>query len=262
MALRKARREDVTVGQLKNPEALHDILVKDQAFQFLQQVHGSLSYWQHAQYKLLAMVRAKEIFTWFLTLSCADLSWPETLQAIALQQGRQISDENVKNMAYEEKCKLLRQNPVTAGCQFDHRLQAIFRDVLISKKAPLGKVVYYFQRTEFQLRGSPHCHAVLWIEDAPSPQSAEDKDVVAWIDQFVTCKLPDEDDPLREEVLTNQRHWHSVAYRKKGNHCRFYFPKSPSTRTIFAKPKNKDSPELAAQWQKIALEVLAKVFTV
>ncbi|KAJ8314029.1 hypothetical protein KUTeg_008590 [Tegillarca granosa] len=32
---------------------------RHQAFQFLQQIRGSPSYWQHAQYKLLAMVRAK-----------------------------------------------------------------------------------------------------------------------------------------------------------------------------------------------------------
>ena len=38
IALRKARRMDVTVGQLKDPDMLHDIFIKDQAFQFLQQV--------------------------------------------------------------------------------------------------------------------------------------------------------------------------------------------------------------------------------
>ena len=32
---------DVTVGQLKDPDMLHNIFIKDQAFQFLQQVSFS-----------------------------------------------------------------------------------------------------------------------------------------------------------------------------------------------------------------------------
>lgn len=59
IALRKARRIDISVGELRNPARIHEIFVKDQAFQFLQQVRGSPSYWQRAQYELLAMVRAK-----------------------------------------------------------------------------------------------------------------------------------------------------------------------------------------------------------
>ena len=161
IALRKARRMDVTVGQLKDPDMLHDIFIKDQAFQFLQQVRGSPTYWQHAQYELLAMVRAKGVFTWFLTLSCADLQWPETIQSIALQYGKVLSEKDVQDLSYEEKCAWLRQNPVIAARQYDHRLQSFFRDVIQSPAAPIGKVIHYFQRTEFQLRGSPHCHAVL-----------------------------------------------------------------------------------------------------
>lgn len=127
IALRKTRRQDLTVGELKNTEIVRDIMIKDQAFQFLQQVCGSPTYWLHAQNELLAMVRARGIITWFLTLSCADLQWPEAIQAIALQQGKVLSDEEVKVMSYEEKCSYLRQNPVTAARQFDNRLQTFFQ---------------------------------------------------------------------------------------------------------------------------------------
>ncbi|CAG2210050.1 unnamed protein product [Mytilus edulis] len=103
IAVRKARKQDITAGQLKDPGRLKEIIVKDQAFQLLQQVRGSPSYWQHAQFKLLALVRSKGPFTWFLTLSCADTKWPETVQSIAAQKGRIISDEEVKNMSSGEK---------------------------------------------------------------------------------------------------------------------------------------------------------------
>lgn len=195
IALRKARRIDISVGELRNPARIHEIFVKDQAFQFLQQVRGSPSYWQRAQYELLAMVRAKGVFTWFLTLSCADLQWPETIQAIVLQHGHKFSEEDIENMSYEEKCKWFRQNPVMAARQFDHRLQSFFRDVIQSTAAPLGKVTHFYQRTEFQLRGSPHCHAVLWVENAPDLKTSSEDEICNWIDSYITCEIPPPDDP-------------------------------------------------------------------
>jgi hypothetical protein len=93
------------------------------------------------------MVRAKGVFTWFLTLSCADLQWPETIQAIGKQHRKHFTDKDVNNMSYEEKCNWLRQNPVTAARHFDHRLQSFFKDVIQSTAEPLGKVVHYYQRT-------------------------------------------------------------------------------------------------------------------
>jgi hypothetical protein len=91
--LRNAKRMDITVEQLKDPDKIHDIFVKDQAFSLFQQVRGSPTYWQHAQYELLVMVRAKGVFTWFLTLSCADLQWPETIQTTALQYGKILTEK-------------------------------------------------------------------------------------------------------------------------------------------------------------------------
>ena len=34
------------------------------------------------------------------------------------------------------------------------------------KSKPLGKVNYYFAAIEYQDRGSPHLHIILWIKDA------------------------------------------------------------------------------------------------
>lgn len=257
IALRKARRIDISVGELRNPARIHEIFVKDQAFQFLQQVRGSPSYWQRAQYELLAMVRAKGVFTWFLTLSCADLQWPETIQAIALQHGHKFSEEDIENMSYEEKCKWLRQNPVMAARQFDHRLQSFFRDVIQSTAAPLGKVTHFYQRTEFQLRGSPHCHAVLWVENAPDLKTSSEDEICNWIDSYITCEIPPPDDPLHDEVLSKQQHTHSVACRKHGTSCRFHYPKPPCDKTLLSNPEADAS--IIHVSAAAAKEVLSKV---
>jgi len=42
-----------------------------------------------------------------------------------------------------------------------------FQDFLKSTAKPLGVIVDYAIRIEFQARGSPHAHCVIWVKDAP-----------------------------------------------------------------------------------------------
>ena len=37
----------------------------------------------------------------------------------------------------------------------------------MSVSNPIGKIIDYFYRVEFQQRGSPHIHSLLWVQDAP-----------------------------------------------------------------------------------------------
>ena len=59
------------------------------------------------------MLRALGIPTWFLTLSAADLQWPEMIQAVAMQFGRKLSRDAVLKMSIAERSQYLCQNPVT-----------------------------------------------------------------------------------------------------------------------------------------------------
>jgi len=59
--------------------------------------------------------------------------------------------------------------------------------VLKSKAQPLGEIVDYAIRVEFQARGSPHAHCVLWVKDAPKYGVDTDEDICAFIDQYVMC---------------------------------------------------------------------------
>ena len=38
---------------------------------------------------------------------------------------------------------------------------------LLSKAQPLGNISDWFYRVEYQQRGSPHIHILIWLEDAP-----------------------------------------------------------------------------------------------
>ena len=52
--------------------------------------------------------------------------------------------------------------------QFAHRFQSFVKDVIKGSGQPLGEMVDYFWRIEFQLRGSLHVHSMWWIKDAPN----------------------------------------------------------------------------------------------
>ena len=108
------------------------------------------------------MVKQLGIPTWFMTLSCVDLRWPELFQIVARTQGRDITEEQIEALSYAERCQLLNANPVVTAKHFQHRVETFFREVLLSHINPIGKITYYALRIEFQMRGSPHLHALIW----------------------------------------------------------------------------------------------------
>ena len=86
--------------------------------------------------------------------------WPELLTLIARQRGQLLSEDDAHKLSWEQKCEILRSNPVTAARQSKYRVDKFFSLFLKSSANPLGKVTDYFIRIEFQARGSPHAHTL------------------------------------------------------------------------------------------------------
>ncbi|XP_029949267.1 uncharacterized protein LOC115389839 [Salarias fasciatus] len=101
------------------------------------------------------------------------------------------------------------------------------------------RIIDHFYRVEFQQRGSPHVHCLFWIEGAPKIDQNTDEEVVEFIDKYVTCELPSDDDALLDIVSSVQTHSkrHSKSCRKNKTTCRFHFPKPATTRTFLCKMK-------------------------
>ena len=162
IALKKIHGQSVTASQVKsNSQAFQNLLLQDQAYLFLRQIPGSPPYWQKFMYEVVAMIKQLGIPTWFMTLSCADLRWPELFQIIARTKGNNITSEEVEALSYHERCSMLNLNPVMVAKHFQYRVETFFRDVLLTNANPIGKIVYYALRIEFQMRGSPHLHALI-----------------------------------------------------------------------------------------------------
>jgi hypothetical protein len=239
---------------------LKNLIMKDRAYHFLQTVRGSPPYWQKAQYKLLAAVKQLGIFTFFMTLSSADLKWIDSLNAALKKQGRNLTYDEIENMTYEERCKILRTSPVTVACHFDNRLKHFFKHVVCSEAKPLGKINNYSYRIEFQKRGSPHAHCVLWTDGAPGPKS-DFQEQVRFIDKYITCSIPDKNlDPELYELVTSvQIHHHTQTCRKKSTQCRFGFSKLPSPQTVIAKKPDEEDIVLCNATIETAADMLLKV---
>ena len=95
---------------------------------------------------------------------------------------------SLKSKLKYEKSKWLRSNPVTAARHFHYRLNTFFQNFLKSCANPLGKLTDYAIRIEFQARGSPHAHTLLWIEGAPK-YGIDDDQVVCDFIEFVLFEL-------------------------------------------------------------------------
>ena len=196
-----------------------------------------------------------------MTLSCPDLRWPELFQIISRMQGKDITDEEVDALSYDEKCKMLNLNPVIVAKHFQHRVEMFFTEVPLSKSQPIGKIVYYALRIEFQMRGSPHLHALIWTEDCPKLTSDTKEAYIEFIDKHVQAYLPNKDDNPKLHDLVNfyQKHTNSKTCKKyKDIKCKFNFGQFFTNRTIIAEPLPDDLPdELKQPILKGQKEILA-----
>ncbi|XP_056598318.1 uncharacterized protein LOC130416992 [Triplophysa dalaica] len=253
IALRKGYHTDnktkITPEKLTNKESLQKILNFDQGYKFLKPIRGSPSFWSSCQRDLFAILRQQGLPSFFASFSSADLRWPELMQTIARQEG---CETPIDELDWSERCGMLKRNPVIAARMFDHRFHCFLKDVIMSPAQPIGKVIDYFYRVEFQQRGSPHTHCLFWVENAPQVDKDDDKDVVAFVDQYVTCEMPSEEDELYEIVSSVQQHSkrHSKTCRKKGTVCRFNFPRPPSKNTFITRSSNTDKDKKGADDKK------------
>lgn len=87
-------------------------------------------------------------------------------------------DDFITQLNSLERTMLVNDDPVTC-CIYFYKLVNCFMTLISNpknSKNPFGKyrVFDYFIRFEFQHRGSPHCHMLLWVENDPHEFVSED----------------------------------------------------------------------------------------
>ena len=127
---------------------------------------------------------------------------------------------------------------------------------------PIGQILNFDDRREFQNRGTEHIHAPIHVVDAPKIDENEDSEVVDFIDKYITCSLPDKVEHPELNSLVNkvQTHHHTTTCRKKkGVTCRFKAPWPPSEKTVIVRgEQDKDETKLSEN-RKILDKVLCQI---
>ena len=74
--------------------------------------------------------------------------------------------------------------------------------MLLSNANPIGKIVYYALRIEFQMRGSPHLHSLIWTSDCPQLKDGNEEEYIRSIDEHVQGVLPNRNNKMPIEHKT------------------------------------------------------------
>lgn len=171
-------------------------------------IPGSPMYHRTQLQNLLAMVDAYGMPNFFLTLTAdevSELKWPE------YDQLEDILKDLLQNPNLDWK-----NAPVECIRLFKARVDAFFKTHIApkNKSGILGKVNHYLIRYEFQDRGSPHVHIVLWVD--LTDQERLSNEIIAYIPadyDLDTCTFIPHTCPLKQRLV-------EIVTRKQLHTCR------------------------------------------
>lgn len=76
---------------------------------------------------------------------------------------------DINSINEQDRARLMHDNPGTTAWFFNKRVDVFMKKFVI----PLYKVKDFWYRFEWQHRGCPHVHGLLWLEGAPDRSNIE-----------------------------------------------------------------------------------------
>lgn len=237
MTVRKAIVGKVNAAQLLNPFDKEMLCKHDLGYQSLAQLRTSPDYKAAMKRDLFAMIKQLGKPAWFVTLTSADSRWTELMQMLYLvATGRTLTEAEVMELPSMQKAELIANDPVTCARYFNRRA-SLFIDGVLLKTNILGSIVDYAGVDEFQTKGSPHVHLILWNPDAPEyEEGGDDAEVVKFISRYITTDV----DRVNPKLANLQRHRHTFRCGGHKGKCSFGFPHPPMSETRILRPYEED----------------------
>ncbi|CAN1147166.1 ATP-dependent DNA helicase PIF1 [Linum perenne] len=175
---------------------------------------GSVRYMQQLYYDAMAVVHYYGNPDLFITFTC-NAQWPEIANAFKDDVGTRSEDK-----------------PMLVARVFRMRLALLKED--LTKKRYFGRCIANMQTVEFQKRGLPHVHMILWLAE---PDKMTTSDLV---DKHISAELPNPTiDPVGYAAVTKfMLHGPCGDARPsspcmKENRCSKFFPKAYAAATTF-----------------------------
>jgi hypothetical protein len=222
-------KNNLTVNDvLTNSTTMQQLIRTNDMKQFLRNIRSSPVYWESKKKELFAMIRQLGCPSFFITLSPAEVDWPELIVILVQNlENRKISIKDANIMDRETKLDLLRRDPVTTARYFENRMRYLLNFTFNKTSGPFSEnpITDYYWRVEFQTRGSPHIHMVVWCKDhkeynRSDPKNPGNIDCLVMIDKYVTCctnqlnepEINDNcettDEMMIKKLIKYQRHRH------------------------------------------------------
>jgi hypothetical protein len=147
----------------------HDLSRYNRSYEVFKTLRGTSMYFEESKKNVMALLRQNGSPSLFLTLSCAEYSWETLLKEIVEHvEGKEVSMDYIKEMAHQKKNKLISENVVLSTLHFQKRIEKELKLMNFPKflddNCPFSLKSYYY-RVEFQQRGAPHIHCLLWLQD-------------------------------------------------------------------------------------------------
>ena len=208
--LKSSRKPSVSVGMLLEQVNSSDEHLEAHLCTMLQSVRGTKQYWFLRSSELKCMIRKFGPPTLFLTFSCAEYESPDITEFV-----RKVNDASPKyNVA-----KLCVEDPVSVSRKYSLKFHAFFREIIIKGRV-LGVVDHFYWKKEYQNRGAPHYHVLLWIRDAPVIDRDEPEKVLDFIQERITCSIPEEKgSPELHRLVTRYQLHKCSKYCKRRKRC-------------------------------------------
>ena len=145
-----------------------------------------------------------------MSLSAADTKWSDLLISLGkLSIDMNFSAINFEKLEWQDRCDLISKHPAACARFFNNHINKFFKHFLKSPFSPFGHLEDSFYRVEFQHRGSPHIHALLWIQNTLKFDVSTDEEVCVYINTIITCTSDVAESDL--EYLEFQKHRHSKS---------------------------------------------------
>ncbi|XP_062540963.1 uncharacterized protein LOC134209005 [Armigeres subalbatus] len=218
---------NVTRAQLNDRSFVESLMERN--LSFMKSIPNSVQYWYQRKQDLFAMIRQLGKPTMFLTLSASETQWPlllKQLHKLTKEYSGIELVEPLQELNAQQRATLVNEDAVTC-CLYFNKLVDVLMTILSSPRySPFGinYVVDYFKRIEFQHRGSPHAHILLWLANDPGETVSEHMPATMELLRKV-CSIEAMHLP---ETIKKQIHNHTrTCYKRNEKRCRFNIPYWP-----------------------------------
>lgn len=102
-----------------------------------------------------------------------------------LVKGTTLSSEAFAEITSLERSQLIAGDPVTCARFYKRKIE-FFQEKILTALTVLGDVTDFAGTDEFQSRGAPHTHMMLWNRDAPFYGQSSREEVIAFYEWYIT----------------------------------------------------------------------------